>query len=99
MLQFGGGGVFEAKHLAALRVDPRHHVPDDTVLSRRIHRLKDQQNGITIGRVMKLLHRAQSRNMLSQQFLIVLFRRVHRLDKGRPFLEVDLVSFPDAEIG
>ena len=41
VFQFGRTGMFEAEHLATLRVDARHHVPDGTVLSCRIHRLKD----------------------------------------------------------
>ena len=55
VFQFGGAGMLEAEHLAALGVDPGHHVPDGAVFSRRIHRLKDQQDGIAIGRVEKLL--------------------------------------------
>ncbi len=55
VLQFGWAGMFEAEHLAALRVDPGHHVLDGAVFSRRVHRLKDQQDGIAIGRVEKLL--------------------------------------------
>jgi len=43
---------------------------------------------------MKLLQRAPLRNVLFQQFLIVLLRFVHRIDDRRPFLKVDLVSFP-----
>ena len=58
VFQFGGAGMFEAEHLAALRVDPGHHVPDGAVFSRRIHRLKDQQDGMAVGRVEKLLLRA-----------------------------------------
>ena len=55
MFQFGGAGMFEAEHLTALRVDAGHHVPDGAVFSRRIHRLKDQQDGMTVGRVEQLL--------------------------------------------
>ena len=69
VLQFGGAGMLEAEDLAALRIDPGHHMPDGAVLSRRIHRLKDQQDGIAVGRVEKLLQRAQLRNMLFQQLL------------------------------
>ena len=57
VFQFGGAGMFEAEHLAALRVDPGHHVLDGAVFSRRIHRLKDQQDGIAVGCVEKLLLR------------------------------------------
>ena len=42
VFQFGGAGMFEAEHLATLGVDPRHHMSDGAVFSRRIHRLKDQ---------------------------------------------------------
>ena len=44
VLQFGGAGMFEAEHLAALRIDAGHHMPDGAVFARRIHRLKDQQD-------------------------------------------------------
>jgi hypothetical protein len=47
--------MFEAEYLAALGIDPGHDVLDGAVFSRRIHGLKDQQDGITIGRVKKLL--------------------------------------------
>ena len=58
VLQFGGAGMLEAEDLAALRIDPGHHVPDGAVFSRRIHRLKNQQHGIAIGRVEQLLLRS-----------------------------------------
>ena len=57
VFQFGGAGMLEAEDLAALRVDPGHHMPDGTVFSGRIHRLKDQQDGVAIGCVEKLLLR------------------------------------------
>ena len=61
VFQFGRAGMLEAEHLAALGVDAGHDVPDGAVFSRRIHRLKDQQDGIAIGRVEKLLLRTQLR--------------------------------------
>ena len=64
-----GAGMLEAEHLAALRIDPGHHVPDGAVFSRRIHRLKDQQDGIAIGCVEQLLLRTQLRNVLFQKLL------------------------------
>ncbi len=33
----------------------RHHMLDRAVFSRGIHRLKDQQDGIAVGRVQQLL--------------------------------------------
>ena len=55
VFQFGGAGMLEAEYLAALGVVPGHDVFDSAVFSRRIHRLKDQQDGIAIGRVEKFL--------------------------------------------
>ena len=93
-----GAGMFEAEHLAALRVDPGHHMLDGAVFSRRIHRLKDQQDGMAIRCIEKLLLRAQLRNMLFQEFLILLLRLVHGIDFRRPLFEIDLVSFPHAKV-
>ena len=76
MLQLGGAGMLEAEDLATLRIDPGHHVPDGTILSRRIHRLEDQQDSMTVGRIKELLQRAQPCDMLCQQFLVVLFRGI-----------------------
>ena len=53
-----GARVLEAEHLAALRVDAGHHMLDGAVLSRRIHRLKDEQHRIAVGRIMQFLLRA-----------------------------------------
>ena len=98
MLRFGGAGMFEAEDLAALRVHPGHHVPDGAVLSRRVHRLKDQQDGVTVGRIVKLLERAQSGDVIFQELAIVLLRIVYRLHPGRPFSQIDRVAFFDAKV-
>ena len=98
VFQFGGAGMFEAEHLAALGVDPGHHVPDGAVFSRRIHRLKDQQDGMAIGRVEKLLLRTQLRDVLFQKLFVLLLRLVHGIDLRRPLFEIDLVSFPHAKV-
>jgi len=58
-------GMFKTEYLAALGINPRHHMLDGTILSRRVHGLKDQQDGIAVGGVKKLLLRAQLSNMLS----------------------------------
>ena len=55
MMQFGGARMLEAEYLATLRVDPRHDMPDGAVLSGRIHGLKDQQDRVAIGGIMKPL--------------------------------------------
>ena len=51
MLQFNGARMFVAEHLASLRIDPRHHVPNDPILAGAVHGLKNQQNGIAAGGV------------------------------------------------
>src|SRR4029077_12344544 len=66
VLEFGGTGMLAAADLAALWVDPGHHVLDSAILPRRIHGLKDQQDGIAIRCVEKLLQRTQLRNLLGQ---------------------------------
>ena len=73
VLQLGGAGMLEAEHLAALRIDPGHHVPDRAVLARRVHRLEDQQHGVAVGGVEKLLLRAQLRDVILQKLLVLSF--------------------------
>ena len=48
VIEFLSRRSLEAVHLAALRVQPRHHVLDGAVLSRRIHRLKDDQQRVPV---------------------------------------------------
>jgi hypothetical protein len=50
--------MFETEYLAALRIDPGHHVPDGPIFSGGIHSLEDQQDGVAVGCVVKLLQRA-----------------------------------------
>src|SRR5271169_3744462 len=66
VLQFTGAGMLEAEDLAALRIDPRHHVPDGAVFSSRVHGLKNQQNCMAIRRIEKLLLRAQFCDVLPE---------------------------------
>src|SRR6202050_4568696 len=97
VFQFGSTGMFEAEHLTALGVDAGHHVLDGAVFSRRIHRLKDQQDCMPIGRVEKLLLRTKLPNVFFQKLIVLLFRLVHGIDLRRPFFEIDVVSFPYAK--
>src|ERR1700733_7868190 len=80
MLQFGRAWMFEAEHLAALRVAPGHNVLDGAIFSRRIHCLKDQQDRIAVGGIKELLLRAKVRNMFIQQFFIMLLRLIYGTD-------------------
>jgi hypothetical protein len=45
---FSGSSMRSRKRLAALRVNPGHHVRDRAVFSRGIHRLKDQQDSVAV---------------------------------------------------
>ena len=53
VLQLLGARLFETEHLAALRIDSGHDVPDGAVLAGGVHRLKNQQQRIAVGRVVK----------------------------------------------
>ena len=59
MVQFLGAGLLEAEYLAALRIDPGHDVPDGAVLAGSVHALKNQQQRMAVGRVVKALQRTQ----------------------------------------
>ena len=98
MIQFHSARVFEAENLAALWIDTGHHVPDGAILSGGVHRLKDQQYRITVGRVVKTLQRAQLRHLLFEEFVLLLLRLVNRLDARWPFFEADLFAFRHPEI-
>ena len=73
-------------------------MPDRAVLSRRVHGLEDQQQGVAVRRVEQLLLRAQLRDVVFQQLFILLFRAVHGRDLGRPLFQVDLLAFRHAKI-
>ena len=51
--------LLEAEDLAALRVHARHHVLDRAVLAGGVHRLKDDQHGVDVGRIEQLLRLGQ----------------------------------------
>ena len=90
--------MFKAEHLAALGIDTGHHMSDGAVFSRRIHRLKDQQDGMAVGRVEKLLLRTELRDVFFQRLFAMLLRLVDGIDLRRPLLEVDLVSLTHAKV-
>ena len=90
MFQLVGARLFETENLAALRIDPGHDVPDGAVLAASVHPLKNQQQRIAVGRVVKLLQRAELLNVFCQEFLILLLRLVKGLHDRRPFTEFDL---------
>src|SRR3989442_10133002 len=55
VVQLFGGGRFEGKDLRALRVDAGHYVLDGAVFAGGVHRLKDDQQGVSVLRVKNVL--------------------------------------------
>jgi len=98
VLEFLRAGMLEAEHLAALRIDAGHHVLDRAILSGRVHRLKDHQHGEAVGCVEQLLQRAQPRDMLCQQFLIVRLGPIRGTDDRWPFRKPGRLAVTYAEL-
>jgi hypothetical protein len=96
--QFRSAGVLEAEYLAALGIDAGHHVLDDTILSRRIHRLEDQQDRIAVSCVEDLLQRTQLCDVVLQRVLVMPLRLKHGLHVCRPFAQIDLLSLSDTKL-
>ena len=90
MFQLLGARLFETGNLAAFRIDPGHDVPDGAVLAGSVHPLKNEQQRVAVGRVVKLLQPAQLLDVFSQEFLILLLRLEERLHNRRPVSEFDL---------
>ena len=84
--------MLEAEYLAALRVDPGHHMLDGAIFPRRIHRLENQQHRVAVGGVEKLLLRTELRNVLLQKLFVMRFRLVDGLYFRRPLLKIDLAA-------
>ena len=98
VLQLLGARMLVAEHLATLRIDAGHHVPDGAVLARRVHRLEDEQHGVAVGAVEQLLLIAQAPDVIGQHLVILVLRLVNRFHARRPFLQLDRVAFAHAEI-
>ena len=98
VFQLVGTGLFETENLAACRIDSRHDVANGAILAGSVHPLKNEQQCIAVGRVMKLLQRAQLLNVFFKEFLILLLRVAKRLYNRRPLTELDLLSGPHPEI-
>ena len=69
MVELLGRGMLEAVDLAALRVNARHHMLDRPVLTRGIHRLKNNENRPTICGVQPVLDCSQVGDILRQHLL------------------------------
>src|SRR6185437_7778634 len=98
VFQFGRAGMLVAEDLATLWINAGHHMADRAVLSRCIHGLKDQQNSVPIVGVEKLLLRVQLRDVVLQKLLVLMLRFVNRIDRRRPFLEVDVTVLGNAKV-
>src|ERR1019366_4034720 len=66
MFQLFGTGLFETEDVAAFRIDPGHDVTDGAILAGTVHTLENQQQRISVGRVVKVLQRAQLLHVLVQ---------------------------------
>jgi hypothetical protein len=89
VLEFRRARVAEAEHPATLRVYPAHDVLDDPVLAGRVHRLEDEQHGVSVVGVEPALQLVHRLAVLGQHRAILIVRPVGRLHPGRPFVEVD----------
>ena len=87
---FDRAGMLEAEDLAALRIDPRHDVLDGAVFSGCIHRLENQQHGMAVGGIQKLLLLTQLLDMIASSLRYCASTCRTWLDLGRPFIEIDL---------
>ena len=90
VLELGGAGLLEAFHVASLRIDARHDVPNRAILAGRVHALKDDQQRVAIGAVEQLLLIAQRGDVLLEQGAIFLLRLVEGFDLGGRLIELDL---------
>ena len=60
MFELFGTRLLEAEDLAAFRIDSGHDMPDGSVFSGAIHSLKDQEQCVPTGGVVKILERSAS---------------------------------------
>ena len=63
VFQLFGARLLETGDLAALWVDPGHHVTNGAVLAAGVHPLEDQQQRITVGCVVKALQSSTPRRV------------------------------------
>ena len=71
MFQFFGAWLFETENFAAFGIDPRHDVPDGAIFAGRVHPLKNQQQCIAVGRIVKLLQCSSAQQCVSPEVLYI----------------------------
>ena len=69
VVQLLGRRLLEAEDLAALRIDAGHDVLDRAVLAGRVHRLEDDQDGVSVVGVEQVLGLGEFRQVLFQDSL------------------------------
>ena len=64
--------MLKTMDLAALRIDAGHHMLDGAVFAGGIHALENNQHGIAVRRIKKILQRAHLRDVLAKYFFVLL---------------------------
>ena len=72
VIQIGGTWMLETEHLAPLRVDTTHDMANGAIFACRIHGQKNQQEAVTVRRVVHLLKMAEFFHLHRQQFAVIL---------------------------
>src|SRR4051794_41405119 len=96
MIEFFGGRCLEGINLAALGVDARHHVLDDTIFSGSIHGLENQQNRPAVLSVELVLKFRKGGNSLLQYFFSLFFGIEVLCIGGIELLHAGILSVQDA---
>src|SRR5579859_2565128 len=94
--QFRGARMLETEYLATLGIDSGHHVLDGPILSRGIHGLEDQEQGISVGGVEQGLQGTEVFNVILENVFIFLLGPVGRRDQGGQMPETN--PFPRSHL-
>jgi len=60
VIELLGARVLESSTPGSPGIDAGHHVLDDAVLARRVHRLEDDEEGVAVGRVQQAFEASSS---------------------------------------
>ena len=90
--------LLEGMHLAAHRIDPRHHMLDRAVLAGRVHALEDDQHRPAVLGVELLLHDPQTLDVVAKHRLGVVLVDVEALGIGGiVILQAEMLGIIDAK--
>ena len=70
--------MLEARDVATLGVHSAHHVLDRAVFSSGIHRLKNDEQRVTLVCIKKILLRAELLDVMRDQLSVVVLRRMYK---------------------